>query len=198
MEFKVIGLCGGSGSGKGVVSSIFAKHGYLTIDTDAVYREITNRKTPCLDALVLKFGDEILNREGTLDRKTLGGIVFSDREKLNALNTIAHKFILAEVRTLIENAKKENCRGVIVDAPLLFESGFDSECDFVVAVIAMRDIRISRIIKRDDITKEAAIKRIDSQTSDEYLISKSDFVIENNLDKEALEASVEKIIFNIK
>lgn len=198
MEFKVIGLCGGSGSGKGVVSSIFARYGYLTIDTDMVYREITNKKTPCLDALILEFGDKILNQEGGLDRKKLGAIVFSDREKLDRLNAVSHKFVLDEVRSIIENAKKEKYTGALVDAPLLFESGFDSECDYVVAVVAKTDIRISRIIERDDITKEAAIKRIASQTSDEYLISKSDFVIKNNADKKALESEVKMIISNIK
>lgn len=194
MELKVIGLCGGSGSGKGFVSTIFAKHGYLTIDTDMVYREITDKKSPCLAALVSEFGDRILNQKGTLDRKKLGSIVFSDTEKLKRLNSIAHKFVLSEVRAYIENAKKANCRGVIVDAPLLYESGFDSECDFVIAVVARKDIRISRIIKRDAITEEAAIKRIESQLSDDYLVSKADFVIENNTDRKALDVIVSEII----
>ncbi len=197
MGLKVIGLCGGSGSGKGVVSSIFKKHGYLTIDTDMVYREITDKPSPCLKALVFEFGDGILNESGTLDRKKLGAVVFSDTEKLNKLNFIAHKFILSEVRITIEKAKGDNYAGVVVDAPLLFESGFDSECDVIVSVLSSRDIRIKRITARDAITEEAAIKRIDSQLSDKYLASKSDFVIYNNADINELEARVAEIVTRI-
>ena len=191
---KVIGLCGGSGSGKGAVSSIFAKNGYLTIDTDMVYRDITGKKSQCFDALVAEFGNEILNQNGILDRKKLGDIVFSDREKLKKLNSIAHKHVLSEVRASIENAATADFKGVVVDAPLLFESGFDSDCDLVIAVIASKDIRIERIMKRDSISFEAALKRVNSQLSDEFLISRADFLIENNGDTEALEDTVKNIL----
>ena len=198
MKIKVIGLCGGSGSGKGAVCSILAKFGYLTVDTDKVYRTLTDKKTKCLEALVSEFGNAILNENGTLDRRKLAGIVFLDADKLKKLNFIAHKFVLDEVRAIILGAEGDGFSGVIVDAPLLFESGFDAECDFVVAVVADRQIRIQRIIDRDGITEEEAIRRIDSQKTDSELRALVDFVVENNGNLEELNCELIKLLNKLK
>ena len=194
---KIIGLCGGSGSGKGIVASFFAENGYLTIDTDKVYREVTDKSSNCLDALVCEFGPEILNIDGSLNRKWLGEIVFSDKKKLSALNTITHRFILDRVRTIINDSANVKYKGFVVDAPLLYESGFDKECDFVVAVLANIDIRIDRIVVRDGISREAAIKRISSQITDERLRTLADFTVENNGNLLALREEVNEIIRKI-
>lgn len=198
MKIKVIGLCGGSGSGKGVVGAFFSEFGYLTVDTDKVYRNITSSKSPCLDALVEEFGKKILDEKGALNRRILAGIVFSDTEKLKTLNSITHKFVLNEVRAIIRCAEKDGRVGVIVDAPLLYESGFNSECDFVIAVSADRDVRIKRIIERDKITEAEAIRRIDSQKTDEELKKLADFVIVNNSDTSELRRELFKIMEKIK
>ena len=197
MSFKVIGLCGGSGSGKGAASAFFSKRGYLAIDTDMVYRELTEKRSACLDALVSEFGEKILNLEGGLDRKSLGAIVFSDKEKLNRLNLITHKFILDEVRRRIEKARIGGFCGALVDAPLLYESGFDKECDAVVLMIADLEVRIARIIERDGISRDAAIMRINSQKKDDELLPIVDFVIENNGERERLDRQVSDIISKI-
>lgn len=194
MSLKIIGLCGGSGSGKGAVGNIFSKNGYLTIDTDKVYRDITDNKSKCLDALICEFGAEILNSNATLDRKALGKIVFNDKKKLRMLNDISHAFILQRVREIIKEAESLNYCGVVVDAPLLYESGFHKECDAVVAVIADRDIRIKRIVARDLIDEESAIKRIDSQISDNELSARADYTIVNNEGLAVLEARVTDFI----
>ena len=194
---KIIGLCGGSGSGKGVVGSFFAKNGFLVIDTDKVYREITDNKSHCLDALVCEFGSEILTSVGGLDRKKLAEIVFSDKKKLRVLNSITHKFILDRVRSVIADSKNDGYVGYIVDAPLLYESGFDKECDCVIAVVSDVNVRVERIVKRDGISREAALKRISSQTSDEHISSIADFTLENNGDIELLERKVIEIIEKI-
>ena len=143
MSLKIIGLCGGSGSGKGAVGNIFSKNGYFVIHTDKVYRDITDNRSTCLDALVCEFGPDILNSNGTLDRKELGKIVFCDSKKLKNLNEISHSFILRRVREMISEAKKFEYSGVIVDAPLLYESGFDKECDVVIAVTCDKETRIN-------------------------------------------------------
>ena len=198
MKIKVIGLCGGSGSGKGVVSAFFSEFGYLTVDTDKVYRNITDTKSPCLDALIVEFGSKILNENGTLDRRVLAGMVFADSVKLNKLNLITHKFVLDEVRRMIREAEKVGYAGVVVDAPLLYESGFDKECDLVIAVIADKKLRIKRIIERDKITETEAIRRIDSQKSDDELKVLSDFFIDNNGDTAALRVELMKLLEKIK
>lgn len=194
---KIIGLCGGSGSGKGAVGQIFSENGYFTIDTDKVYRDITDNASPCLDALVCEFGGDILNSFGTLNRKALADIVFSDKTKLRRLNAITHKFVLRRVRDIIADLPPDKYIGVVVDAPLLYESGFDKECDYVVAVIADTEIRINRIVLRDAIEREAAYKRFNSQTSDDHISALADFVIENNGDISALKEKVLKVIKKI-
>ena len=180
---KVIGMCGGSGSGKGTVCSLFLEYNIPSIDTDMVYRELTSKTSECLDSLVASFGDAILNPEGSLDRAKLASVVFEGEDsqvKLNTLNKIAHHYILDKTRKIITEYKNSGCAAVIVDAPVLFESGFDSECDIILAVIADRDKRIERIIARDNISKEKAEARINSQLSDDELISRSDIVVYNN------------------
>ena len=154
---KVIGLCGGSGSGKGTVSSILKKHGIPSIDTDAVYREMTSGDSPCMQAL------------------------------------IAHSFILDETRKLLDEHRSAGYAAAIVDAPVLYESGFDSECDEVVCVVADTDVRVRRIIQRDGISLDAAMKRIQNQMSNEELISRSRYVINNNGNLEELSSEVDKL-----
>ena len=190
----VIGLCGGSGSGKGLVGRILSEFGYFHIDTDKVYRDLTDNKSFCLDALVCEFGADILTDRGALDRKKLAEIVFNDWSKLKILNEITHSFILDRVREIIRDPKNDHYRGFVVDAPLLYESGFNKECDFTIAVTADAKTRIERVIKRDKITAEAAEKRIKSQTSDEYISALSDYTIENNGDCESLKAQLINIL----
>ena len=192
----IIGLCGGSGSGKGTVCSVFSKHGIPSIDTDAVYRSMTSGPSPCMTELVSAFGNEILRSDGSLDRIKLANIVFASgaKEKKRLLESITHKHILSVTEGIIEDLISKGAEHVIVDAPLLFESGFDRKCDIIIAVIADRAIRISRIVKRDGISVQRAELRIDNQIGDDQLKGKSDYVIYNNGDVEELEVSVSEII----
>lgn len=194
----VIGLCGGSGSGKSALSTIAAIHGILHLDTDRIYRELTEFKSPCLDALANEFGKDIITADGTLDRRKLSEIVFSDAKKRVQLNKISHKHILDRTRQLIKAAEHKGYIAVIVDAPLLFESEFDRECDFTIAVVADEKKRISRIIERDGIDAVAAKKRISAQISDTELKSLTDYVIVNNGTLSELEEQFSSIVLDIK
>ena len=190
---KVIGLCGGSGSGKGVVCSIFRKNGILTIDTDAVYRDLTSRPGPLLDELKGEFGTDIISQNNSLNRRALAHIVFSSEGselKLKKLNEITHRYILDKTRDILKIHREGGAKIGVVDAPVLFESGFDSECDLILSIIADKDTRINRIIDRDGISRDQAEQRIDSQMSDDELISRSDFVIFNNGDLNELSEQV--------
>ena len=196
---KIIGLCGGSGSGKGAVSDIFKELGYPTIDTDMVYREITSYMSPCLDELVLEFGTIIL-RDNSLDRRALANLVFGGAEasdKIKRLNEITHKHVLNRTRELI--SKLNDCSPlVLVEVPLLFESGFDKECDVIIAVVADRDTRIARIVKRDGISIDEASKRIDAQLDNSFLIANSDYTVYNNQTPDILRGEVKNIIALLK
>lgn len=197
---KVIGLCGGSGSGKSTVSQIFLERGIPSVNTDAVYHDLTSRKSPCLDALVSEFGEEILNENGALDRRALSKIVFSgdaSSENRRKLNLISHKFVLDATRDILKAFKKDGAKAALVDAPLLFESGFNKECDAIIAVIADEKTRISRIIARDNITENAAKLRINSQLSDAYLQENSDYVIDNSGDISETENAAIKVLNKI-
>lgn len=179
----LIGLCGGSGSGKGTVAKIFSDYGIPSIDADAVYHGLTAKKTPCTVALAEEFGREILNSDGSLNRKALAKIVFSEEggsKKREALNRISHRFVLSKIGEILSEYEKSGFSAAIVDAPLLFESGLDKECDVIVSVIAEMEIRVSRIVARDGISESDARSRISAQLSDEYLKERSDFVITNS------------------
>ncbi len=198
---KIIGLCGGSGSGKGAVCDIFRENGIPCVDTDAVYHELTGKPGKLLDALALEFGKDIITSDNRLNRRALAAIVFSgdnSQDRLNRLNAITHKHILDETRMIL---KRESDRGAtlgVVDAPALFESGFDSECCCLVSVVADREARIERIIARDGISRLDAEKRIGSQISDGELISRTDYVIYNNSDLASLREQVEELIIKLK
>lgn len=195
----IVGLCGGSGSGKGAVTSILNELGFPTVDTDRVYHDITSHSSPCLSELAAEFGSEII-RNGALDRRALASIVFGDGAPghlLERLNEITHKHVLRETRRLIDDLCATGHRAVFVEVPLMFESGFDKECDVVVSVVAPQKDRIERIIKRDNITREEAQRRISSQRSDEWLREHSDYVIENREDLDSLRRSVNDLITKI-
>ncbi len=195
---KIIGLCGGSGSGKGEVARIFSASGFLHIDADSVYHRLISGDSECLRALAAEFGDGIISPSGALDRSQLASIVFAPgaEDKLRMLNSISHSYILTEIDREIALAEGK-VPGVLVDAPLLFESGLNTRCDTVVAVIAPKEVRIPRIIARDGITREQAERRINAQIADETLRERSDIIIMNNSDLDALKAQVKKIINKI-
>ncbi len=196
MILKIVGLCGGSGSGKGTVAEIFSVFGIPSVDTDRVYHELTVKKTPCLDALVEEFGENILAENGSLDRKKLAEIVFSEGAggvKRQALNKITHKFVLDTTRDILKEYESLGVTCALVDAPLLFESGFDKECDYIIAVVADTDVRIKRIMERDGISENAATLRIKTQLPDSYLVSRSDFIVNNGTSLDELEKQVSEI-----
>ena len=150
----------------------------------------------------LEFGEEIISTDGSLNRKALGKIVFTGdgaKSRLARLNEISHKFILDEARARLTEYQKQGVKAAIVDAPVLFESGFNTECDVIVAVLADKEVRVNRIMLRDGIDRESAISRINSQLTDEWLASHADYVIENNSDLVALEnrvCEVARLILN--
>lgn len=173
----IIGLTGGSGTGKSTVVKYFVNKGYLVLDFDKVSRNICKNGMPCLKELIDNFGEEILFSDGSLNRKYLGNIVFSNKEKLLLLNSITHKYITEEMYNFLNTHKNKD---IIFDAPLLFEANIDSLCNYTIAVLATKDVRIQRIIERDNISKEQAINRINSQKPDIFYVKRANIVIHND------------------
>ena len=194
---RLIGLCGGSGSGKGSVCEIFLRLGVPSLDLDALYHSLISHDTPCVRELVSEFGDEILSG-GKIDRKALGRIVFSDERKRQRLNSIAHKHVIKETERLITSQRALGFDYLIIDAPLLFEAGYDKRCDLVIAVIADTEKRLDRIVARDGISREAALTRINTQISNDELIKKCHYIIYNNSDLTSLEEEVGTVFNKIR
>jgi len=176
----VIGLTGGSGAGKGYVSQSFETLGIHSLDTDKVSRAVCLPGMPCLREIADSFGGSVILPDGTLDRRGLGAIVFADEEKRLLLNSITHKHILAECRRWLGERAAAGDAAAIIDAPLLFESGFNVWCDWTVAVIADREVRIGRIMARDGISRESAANRIYCQPPEKFYIKRCDYIIYNN------------------
>jgi dephospho-CoA kinase len=186
---KVIGLTGGSGAGKGEVCKMFAIYGIESIDTDTISREITRKGEPCLEELTRYFSHIILDEHGELNRKKLAEIAFAskdNKDNLDMLNQITHKHIIEECHSRIDRLKDmADMQGadkpaVIIDAPLLFESKFNRSCDIIISVIADTSARLERIIKRDNLTLQQAVRRIESQKDNDFFIRNSTYVIYNN------------------
>lgn len=197
---KIIGLTGPTGAGKTTLCSIADRFGIKSVDTDAVYHSLLIPPSPCLDELVAEFGNEILLPNGTLSRPTLSSIVFDemdvDRIKLARLGKITHKYVLEETRKIIKAADSRGERAIIIDAPALYESGFDKECDFVICLLASPSLRRERIIDRDNISRERADERISGQRTDEFYSSRAEYTLINDNSPDRLKSGLEKILKN--
>ena len=190
-----VGLCGRSGTGKGYVSSLFETFGIVSVDTDEVYRSMTGpceELSPCMKELVGWFGDSVLEKDNSLNRKVLRNIVFSDENALSRLNEITHKHILAESERIAERYVEQGKSIVLIDAPLLFESGFDRKCEKIICVTCPLEDSIERIVKRDGLTRKDAIKRLSTQKSTRELVKLSDYMISN-----AVSQKKEKLVRHI-
>lgn len=187
---KIIGLTGGIGSGKSTVAAYMASKGipvYIADEEAKNIMECENIKQKIQNL----FSDSILNSDATLNRKKIAQLVFNNPEKLKELNAIVHP----EVRLHFSNWLKEhkNYPFVIKEVAILFETGGNKECDKVILITAPVSLRIERAMKRDNLTKDEILVRINNQFSDEEKIKMSDFVVENINLKETF-LNIDKIL----
>ncbi len=193
----VIGLCGGSGSGKNEVQAAFLRRAVPGLDADAVYHSLTEHRSALTEALAERFGKAVLRADGSLDRKALAALVFCGGEaqsgRLADLNALTHSAVLEVCRSQLARWREAGERMALINAPLLLESGFDGECDYTVAVLAPVSLRVARIMARDGLSEEQARARIAAQPSDEFLREHTDFQIENATTEAALDQRVEEL-----
>ena len=175
----VIGLTGPTGSGKSSVSRIAEDFGFQVIDCDKTAREATEKGKDGLKALVLAFGKEILLPDGTLNRKALAALAFKDKESTELLN----KTILPYIAELLK--KQVARRDTLLDAPTLFESGVNNICSKTIAVLADREIRLKRIIARDNLTLKEAETRINAGKDENFYRQHADYILYNNGEENA-------------
>lgn len=192
---NVIGLTGGIGAGKSTVSDYLLEKGYIVIDADKIARDLTEKGSETLQALAAAFGEEILFADGSLDRKKLAGVVFSDGEKRLILEELTTKEVVRIIENRLIQLQKEGCSGpVFVDAPLLFESGADRLTGAVWLVDADMDVRVARVMARDGISAEDVMRRIANQMDSEEKKARSTDIIDNSKGKELLYSQVERLL----
>lgn len=189
---KVIGLTGNSGCGKGAVASVMAEQGALIIDCDKIAHENMMSYGIAYGDIVSAFGKGILGSDGEIDRKALGSVVFNDGNKLELLNSVTHKYITEEVKRRIYLNKDKKC--IVIDAPLLIEAGLDKMCDSIWAVYAHLEIRIERVMLRDNIDRKSAVLRFKNQMKFEDIAKIADVIIRNESDMEELKDKVLKFM----
>ena len=176
----IVGLTGGVASGKSIVSRILKEEGAYLIDADQIARELVQPRTPTWKELIKVFGKEILQKDGSIHRKKLAAKVFSDPEQRNLLNRILHPRIKKEMgRRLKAIGQKDPEAIVVIDAPLLIETGNHREMDKVIVVISTEEQQIERLKERQGVNQEEAQRIIASQIATEEKLKVADFVIRN-------------------
>jgi dephospho-CoA kinase len=184
-----VGLSGGIGSGKSTVARALAKRGALVIDADAIAREVVEPGRPGLAGVVERFGEEVLDPDGRLNRPALAALVFEDAAARADLNAIVHPLVAAE--TLRRQAAAPSDSVVVLDVPLLVEAA-KSGYDVVVIVEAPPDVRIERLVARG-MSADDARKRMAAQASDEERRKVADVVLDNSGSEEDLEGQIDSL-----
>jgi len=173
----VVGLTGGIGSGKTIVSEVFKSIGIPVYNSDIEAKILMNTDSDIINKLKMIFGYNIYNSENQLDRKKLADLIFNNKDKLNTVNSIVHPPVKKHFQIWMN---KQNSLYVIKETAILFESGTYKDVDKIITVSAPLSLRIKRLILRDNSNKKKIMERIKNQLNDEYKIKNSDFVINNN------------------
>lgn len=173
----VYGLTGKTGAGKSTVAAFLKKKGFYIIDGDIIARHITDKGKPALRLLADYFGEDIINDDGTLNRRLLASRAFACPENTAMLNSITHPLITEEFRGEIEKAEKEGYEKALIDAAALLESECKNLCSKIIVVYAPEEMRLKRILDRDGITENEARTRMTAQKSDEYYFSQADIIV---------------------
>ena len=190
---KVIGLTGGIGSGKSTVSRLLAELGAVIIDADKVGHEAFKPDTEGWREVAAAFGRQILAADGKIDRKKLGEIVFGNPDSLERLNRIMHPRIHSMVKAQLKQYQRQGVEIVVLEAPLLIESGWASTVDEVWVTVAPEATVLRRLQERMGFSKPQSLARIRSQLSPEERARHADVIIDTDCDLDELKARVEKL-----
>lgn len=190
---RIFGICGASGSGKSTVCAYLAEKNFRIIDADKIAKNLLDTDRSVLEEIQKAFGEDTV-KDGSADRRLIADRAFASEELTKKLTDITHPAIIRKCRKEAEFYTLCYDR-VFIDAPLLFSSGLDSLCEKTVRVTASDETRLKRIMRRDGISEESALKRFSTQKKEMLLSEKADFTIVNEED-DALYEQIEKILVN--
>ncbi|MBI4743927.1 MAG: dephospho-CoA kinase [Actinobacteria bacterium] len=193
----IIGITGSIGAGKTTTAKILERLGAFVIDVDKIAKEIMIPGSDELDKIINYFGKDIISVDNSVNYQKLAEIVFSDKEKLDKLNSIIHPKVISLVREKIEELRNSACDYVVIDAALLFETELKDFTDINVTVTAEKELRINRIEKDQKMNSDDIEKRSAFQLSDEEKINLADYLIENNGTLKDLEKATEDFWYNV-
>lgn len=188
-----IGLTGGIACGKSTVSSMLVRRGAILVDADRIAREVVDPGSPVLARVAEHFGHQILHPDGSLHRQKLGELIFGHDQARKELEELLHPPIRSVMRERMAEAQLDHPdKLVVVDVPLLFESGLEAMFQEVMVIYIPRGLQLQRLMERDKLTQEQAEKRLNSQMSIELKKDKADIVINNSGTLKETEEQVEQ------
>lgn len=191
----VVGLTGGIATGKSTVAQMFKRCGAIIIDADRLARDIVKPGKPAWREILKVFGEGVLNRNRSINRRALGEIVFQNRRKLRTLEHIIHPRVAREQQRLTRRIAERAPHAVVVyEVPLLFESGADKRVDKIVVVTADRETQIARLKQRNGLSRNEALWRINNQMPLARKVRRADVVLDGTGDKAAVKQEVRRLI----
>ncbi len=188
---RLIGVTGGIATGKSTVDRMLEAHGAAVIDADQLAREVVGRGEPALQEVAARFGLEVIQPDGSLDRERLGSIVFADPEARRDLDQITHPRIAELTRDRIAAALAGTAPLVAVDIPLLFENGRESTFEGVLLVYAPREVQIRRLRERNGLDEAAALQRLAAQLPIDEKRDRATWIIDNTQGLDATARAVD-------
>jgi dephospho-CoA kinase len=195
----IIGLTGGIGTGKSTVSSYLENKGCLILDADKISRQMTEKGQPALEDIGRIFGFHLINEDGNLDRQALGNIVFSNKEKLDILQSIITQKVVEHINNRLIELKNNDTKGIVViDAPLLFECGMEGLADENWLVIASLDVRLERVKRRDGLSENEILSRINNQMPQEDKEKLSQVILDNSTTLDELYRQIDVNLDRVK
>lgn len=196
----IIGLTGQTGAGKSTVAKILEKYGCYHIDADGVAHDVIDSDEKVKEKLSERFGNDVIDEDGKIDRKTLASRAFADSESTHALNAITHPAVNSKIQSILLQQEQFGTKAVIIDAIALFESGEDKLCDCTAAVTAPEELRLQRITERDGISVSRAKERINAQKDEDFFSVNADYIIKNyppyNIYEEAKDLAIKLRLTN--
>ncbi len=193
-RMAVIGLTGGIASGKSTVARRMREHGVAIIDADLVAREVVAPGEPALAGIRAHFGPQVIQTDGSLDRKGLGAIVFADPRQLEALNAITHPAIMARVGQRLVSLRSAGASWVVYEAALILENDLAPGLDMLVAVVCDSEEQVRRVMARDGLDEAGARRRLAAQTDNDRRREAAELVIDNDGEEAALLARVDEVV----